>query len=305
MASKVLPHLVKKENLSLMIKKKSLIVNDKRMTYVEEGIGRTLIFLHGNPTSSYLWRNIIAKLSKKYKCLAPDLIGMGGSDKLENVSKNSYSFLEHKKWLNDFLNNLNIDEKVILVLHDWGSALGFDYANSNSNKIDGIVYMEAIVCSLRWEDWPENARNIFQLMRKEGIGEELILKKNIFVEKILPSSIIRDLTEVEMENYRKPFKNSGEDRRPTLSWPRQIPIDGTPEQVCKIVDNYSEFMLNTNIKKLFINADPGSILVGRQREFCREWKNQKEVTVKGLHFIQEDSPNEIADEINLWIDEKL
>ena len=288
-----------------MIKKKSLIVNNKRMTYVEEGLGRPLVFLHGNPTSSYLWRNIIAKLSKKYKCLAPDLIGMGDSDKLENASKYSYSFLEHQKWLNDFLNNLNIDEEIILVLHDWGSALGFDYAKSNSNKIDGIVYMEAIVCSLKWEDWPENARNIFRLMREEGTGEELILKKNIFVEKILPSSIIRDLTEDEMENYRKPFKKVGEDRRPTLSWPRQIPIDGVPEQVCKIVDNYSEFMLNTNINKLFINAEPGSILFGRQREFCRKWKNQKEVTVKGIHFIQEDSPEEIADEINLWIGENL
>ena len=288
-----------------MIEKKSLIVNNKKISYVEKGVGKLLIFLHGNPTSSYLWRNIISDLSKQYRCLAPDLIGMGDSDKLDNITKNSYGFKEHKKWLYDFLKALNISEKIILILHDWGSALGFDYARSNSSKVEAIVYMEAIVCTLSWKDWPDNARKIFQLMREEGVGEELVLEKNIFVERILPSSIIRNLDIEEMENYRKPFKNPGKDRLPTLSWPRQIPIDGKPEDVYKIVEDYSQFMLNTSIKKLFINADPGSILLGRQREFCRKWKNQKEVKVKGLHFIQEDSPKEISYEIKLWIEENL
>lgn len=288
-----------------MIEKKSLIVNNKKISYVEKGVGKLLIFLHGNPTSSYLWRNIISDLSKQYRCLAPDLIGMGDSDKLDNITKNSYGFKEHKKWLYDFLKALNISEKIILILHDWGSALGFDYARSNSSKVEAIVYMEAIVCPLSWKDWPDNARKIFQLMREEGVGEELVLEKNIFVERILPSSIIRNLDIEEMENYRKPFKNPGKDRLPTLSWPRQIPIDGKPEDVYKIVEDYSQFMLNTSIKKLFINADPGSILLGRQREFCRKWKNQKEVKVKGLHFIQEDSPKEISYEIKLWIEENL
>ena len=295
---------MKKENPSLMIEKKFLKINSKKMAYVEKGIGKPIVFIHGNPTSSYLWRNIIYNLSKKYKCIAPDLIGMGDSEKLDNITKESYSFLEHKKWLNDFLDTLNLEEKIILVLHDWGSALGFDYAKNYSSKIEGIVYMEAIVCTLQWEDWPENARKIFQLIREKNIGEDLILNKNIFVERILPSSIIRKLKEDEMEAYRKPFKEA-KDRMPTLCWPRQIPIDGAPEEVIKIVEEYSEFMLGTDIKKLFINANPGSILVGRQREFCRRWNNQKEATVKGIHFIQEDSHTEISDEINSWIEEYL
>ena len=285
-----------------MIKKKYIKILDKNIAYFDEGHGDNLIFIHGNPTSSYLWRNIIHSLKLKYRCIAPDLIGMGDSDKLNNVSNQSYSFFEHKKWLNEFIDNLNLEKKFHLVLHDWGSALGFDYAKENEDKISGIVYMEAIVCPLEWKDWPENARNIFKLLRGKA-GEDLIYNKNIFIEKILPSSIIRDLSEQEMQEYKKPYLCGGYHRQPTLSWPRQIPLGGKPENINKLVYNYAEFMKETNIKKLFINAKPGSILVGRQRNFCRTWKNQKEVTVKGIHFIQEDSPNEISDEIDLWIKE--
>ena len=287
-----------------MIKKKYIKILDKNIAYFDEGHGDNLIFIHGNPTSSYLWRNIIHSLKLKYRCIAPDLIGMGDSDKLNNVSNQSYSFFEHKKWLNEFIDNLNLEKKFHLVLHDWGSALGFDYAKENEDKISGIVYMEAIVCPLEWKDWPENARNIFKLLRGKA-GEDLIYNKNIFIEKILPSSIIRDLSEQEMQEYKKPYLCGGYHRQPTLSWPRQIPLGGKPENINKLVYNYAEFMKETNINKLFINAKPGSILVGRQRNFCRTWKNQKEVTVKGIHFIQEDSPNEISYEIDLWLKETI
>ncbi|MBF95980.1 MAG: haloalkane dehalogenase [Pelagibacterales bacterium] len=280
--------------------KKFATVKSKNIAYVDEGVGQPILFIHGNPTSSYLWRNIIKALVKKNRCIAPDLIGMGDSDKLDNPSQENYSLKEHIKWFDGFINNINIDKKIILVIHDWGSAIGFDFAKKNSERIAGIVYMEAIVCPMKWSYWPEDATKIFKLMRSE-VGEELILEKNIFVERILPSSVIRKLSEEEMKQYRKPFLKAGSDRQPTLSWPRQIPLEGEPAEVIDIVNAYAEFMKKTNIKKLFINADPGSILIGPQREFCRSWKNQEEITVKGLHFIQEDSSKEIASAIKNWI----
>jgi len=303
MVLKALLHLVKKENLTLM-NKKFTTVQSKKIAYVDEGDGQPILFIHGNPTSSYLWRNIIKVLVNKNRCIAPDLIGMGDSDKLDNPSQENYSLKEHIKWFDGFINSINIDKKIILVIHDWGSAIGFDFAKKYSERIAGIVYMEAIVCPMKWSSWPEDATKVFKLMRSEA-GEELILEKNIFVERILPSSVIRKLSEEEMSQYRKPFLKVGLDRQPTLSWPRQIPIEGEPAEVVNIVNEYADFMKKTNIKKLFINADPGSILIGPQREFCRSWLNQKEVTVRGKHFIQEDSPEEISDEINLWIDKEL
>ena len=284
--------------------KKFTNVFSKKIAYVDEGKGQPILFIHGNPTSSYLWRNIIKVLVNKYRCIAPDLIGMGDSDKLDSPSQENYSLKEHIKWFDGFIASINVDKKIILVIHDWGSAIGFDFAKKNPERIAGIVYMEAIVCPMKWDYWPEDATKVFKLMRSE-VGEELILEKNIFVERILPSSIIRKLSEEEMNQYRKPFLKVGSDRQPTLSWPRQIPLEGEPEEVINIVNEYAEFMKKTYIKKLFINADPGSILIGPQREFCRSWLNQKEVTVSGKHFIQEDSPQEIADEINLWIDKEL
>ncbi len=279
--------------------KKNLLINNKKISYVDEGKGSIFVFIHGNPTSSYLWRNIILKLKHHYRCIAPDLIGMGESDKLDNPSQENYSLKEHIKWFDSFIKKIDIKKKIILVIHDWGSAIGFDFANKYPDRIEGIVYMEAIVCPMKWSDWPENATKVFQLMRSEA-GEELILEKNIFVERILPSSILRKLSDEEMSQYRKPFLKAGSDRQPTLSWPRQIPLDDEPREVIDIVNEYSDFMKKNHIKKLFINAEPGSILIGRQREFCRNWLNQEEVTVKGLHFIQEDSPFEIAKAIKEW-----
>lgn len=264
------------------------------MAYVDEGQGDPIVFLHGNPTSSYLWRNIMPFLEGEGRIIAPDLIGMGDSEKLHNSGPDKYTFAQHREFLSDLLNYLEVNSNVTLVIHDWGSALGFDWANNNRGSVKAIAYMEAIVKPIdSWEDWPENARGIFQALRSDA-GEEIVLDKNVFVEKILPSSIIRKLEDVELSEYIRPFRRAGEDRRPTLTWPRQIPIEGMPEDVTTFVQDYSTWMQENTLPKLFINADPGSILVGSQRDFCRTWPNQSEVTVKGTHFIQEDSPNEIG-----------
>ncbi|MDA9109634.1 haloalkane dehalogenase [Woeseiaceae bacterium] len=286
--------------MSSEINKKFIKVNDKKIAYVEMGQGDPIVFQHGNPTSSYLWRNIMPYLKEQGRCIAVDLIGMGDSDKLEQSGPKRYLYEEHRDYLFKAWEKLKINNNVTLVVHDWGSALGFDWAFQHPNAIKGIVYMEAIVRPVKWNEWPDSATNIFQAFRSNA-GEELILNKNIFIEGVLPNSIIRNLDEEEMEAYRKPFLKSGEDRRPSLSWPREIPIENEPKNVTKIVSRYSKWLENTEIKKLFINADPGSILVGKQREFCRTWKNQTEITVKGKHFIQEDSPDDIGKAIKDWI----
>ena len=280
--------------------KKIMKVFDKNMSYVEMGQGNTILFLHGNPTSSYLWRNIMPYMKEKGRCIAPDLIGMGDSDKLENKSAGTYTFIEHRKWLDELLNLLDIGNKVILVVHDWGSALGFDWAKRNQDRVAGIAYMEGIVRPLKnWDEWPSSSAPIFQGFRSEA-GEKLVMEKNIFVEKVLPGSILRGLTEEEMEVYRRPF-NIPEDRRPTLDWPNQIPIEGHPKDVTEIAKSYSEYLSTSNVPKLFVNAEPGAILVGEQREFCRSWLNQQEITVSGSHFIQEDSPDLIGKGILDWL----
>lgn len=274
--------------------KQSAQVHGSTMRYVDVGHGDPIVFLHGNPTSSFLWRNIIPHVQSMGRCIAPDLIGMGDSDKLPDANADAYSFQQHFEYLDTLLEQLDLGENVILVIHDWGSALGFHWANSHRARVKGIAYMEAIVQPVSWADWPEAGRNIFQLLRSD-VGEDLILNKNIFVERILPGSILRPLQHEEMAAYREPFKHAGEDRRPTLTWPRQIPIEGEPQDMVEIVEGYGHWLADSNdLPKLFINADPGSILVGKPREFCRSWPNQIEITVKGLHFIQEDSPDEIG-----------
>jgi haloalkane dehalogenase len=280
--------------------KKFIKINNKKMAYVEMGVGDPIIFQHGNPTSSYLWRNIMPHLKDMGRCIAVDLIGMGDSEKLENSNANSYLYEEQRDYLFGVWSKLGIKDNVTMILHDWGSVLGFDWAYQNPDSIKGIAYMEAIVKPITWSDWPEGARGIFKGFRSES-GESLILEKNMFIEAILPNSIIRKLNTDEMEMYRKPYSKQGEDRRPMLSWPREIPIEGSPENVVKIVSKYSEWLKKSSLKKLFINADPGSILVGKQREFCRTWDNQEEVTVTGRHFLQEDSPNEIGVAIKNWM----
>jgi haloalkane dehalogenase len=274
-------------------KQKFAEVNGKRMAYIDEGAGSAIVFQHGNPTSSYLWRNVMPHCTGLGRLIACDLIGMGGSEKLSNSGPDRYGYQEQRAFLFGLWDKLDLGNEVILVVHDWGSALGFDWARQNSKRVKGIVYMEAIVKPVTWQDWPENARKVFQGFRSER-GEEMVLEKNIFVERVLPSSVLRGLTEDEMAVYRAPFATPGEDRRPTLSWPRQLPIEGEPASVVAIVDDYGRWLAESPIPKLFINAEPGSILTEAARDFCRTWPNQKEISVKGSHFIQEDSPHEIG-----------
>lgn len=278
--------------------KKRVEVLGASMAYRESGKGRPIVFLHGNPTSSYLWRNVIPRVEPWGRCIAPDLIGMGDSARIGHGPR-SYRFIDHATYLGAFMDVLGLED-VVLVCHDWGGALAFDWARRHPHLVSGIAYMETIVTPLRWDDWPESGRSIFEAMRSEA-GETLVLDKNIFVERILPASVLAPLPEAVMDEYRRPFAQPGEGRRPTLSWPREIPIDGEPPAVVETVEASERFMETTDIPKLFIDADPGSILIGRQRDRCRSWPNQTTVTVPGLHFLQEDSPVEIGDAIASWV----
>jgi haloalkane dehalogenase len=281
--------------------KQNVDVLGSQMATIDTGLGDPIVFLHGNPTSSYLWRNVMPHLEGQGRLIAPDLIGMGDSAKLEPSGPDRYHFVEHRRYLDALLEQLGVRENVTLVVHDWGAALGFDWANRHRDAIKGIAYMEAIVCPVTWAQWPENARQIFQAFRSPA-GEEIVLEKNVFVERVLPASMLRELDDAEFAEYRRPFATPGEDRRPTLSWPRQIPIEGEPADVVEIVSAYGKWLSGSPLPKLFINGEPGSILTGDQREFCRSWPNQQEVTVKGLHFLPEDSPDEIGEAIARWRD---
>jgi haloalkane dehalogenase len=267
-------------------------VLDTELAYVDTGgdAGRPVVFLHGNPTSSYLWRNVIPHVAGIARCLAPDLVGMGESGK---APTGSYRFADHARYLDAWFETVGLERDVTLVMHDWGSALGFHWARRHPDRVGGLVYMEAIVRPVTWDEWPEKARGIFQAMRSPA-GEELVLQKNVFVERILPASVLRRLGDEEMSRYRAPYLAPGEARRPTLSWPREIPVDGQPSDVVALVEAYAEWLRSSAVPKLFVNAEPGSILTGAPREFCRAWPNQREVTVPGSHFIQEDSPADIG-----------
>lgn len=273
--------------------KKYQEIRNKKMAYVDEGNGDTFLFLHGNPTSSYLWRNIAPHVEDLGRVVIPDLIGMGDSDKLDGVDNEGYKYHGQYGYLTELFDQLDLGNNIHLIIHDWGSAMGFQFARENPDRIKSITYMEAIVMPLTWEQWPDAATKIFGLFRSEA-GEELVLEKNFFVERILLADSATGYTDEEKAEYIRPFINAGEDRRPTLTWPRQIPLDGDPSEVVEEVRKNSEFHKDSEIPKLFINADPGSILVGEQREFARTWKNQTEVTVSGNHFVQEDSSEEIG-----------
>ncbi|MDZ7674829.1 MAG: haloalkane dehalogenase [Acidimicrobiales bacterium] len=274
-------------------------VDGKRMAYHETGEGDPVVFLHGNPTSSYLWRNIIPHLVDRARCIAPDLIGMGDSAPLDDTGPGSYRFVDHRHFLDGLLDALELGDRITFVVHDWGSALGFDWTRRNPDRVAGIAYMEAFVMPVEWDDWPDDAREIFQGLRSPA-GEEMVMHKNLFVEAILPASVQRELTDEEMRQYRRPYTEAWA-RRPTLTWPQEIPVEGEPADVVGIVRAYGDFLARSEIPKLFVNAEPGAILTGRQREFCRGWPNQTEVTVSGIHFIQEDSPHEIGEAIADWL----
>ena len=273
--------------------KKYKDIKNSKMAFIDEGSGDTFLFLHGNPTSSFLWRNIALHVEDIGRIVIPDLIGMGDSDKLEGVDNPGYKYHGQYSYLTALMDELDLGNNIHLIIHDWGSAMGFQFARENKDRIKSITYMEAIVMPLTWDQWPDPATKIFGLFRSEA-GEELVLEKNFFVERILLADSSTGYTEEEKSEYIRPFINPGEDRRPTLTWPRQIPLDGEPSEVVEEVRLNAEFHKESDIPKLFINADPGSILIGDQREFARSWKNQTEITVKGNHFIQEDSSEEIG-----------
>jgi haloalkane dehalogenase len=269
---------------------------ETEISYVDTGAGEPVVFLHGNPTSSYLWRNVIPHVEGLGRCLAPDLVGMGDSGAAPD---GSYRFVDHARYLDAWFEALGLTN-VTLVVHDWGSALGFYWAYRHPERVRGIAYMEAVVRPLTWEEWRDESRQIFQDLRSEA-GEEMVLEKNLFIEGILPSAVLRDLSEEEMNVYRRPYLEPGESRRPTLTWPRELPINGEPEDVVSIVDDYSKWLAQSDVPKLFVNAEPGAILTGSQREFCRTWPNQEEVTVRGAHFVQEDSPHEIGEAVATFV----
>lgn len=281
--------------------KKRIDVNGQSMAYVERGSGDPIVFLHGNPTSSYLWRNVMPHAEGKGRIIAPDLIGMGDSAKLPDSGPDRYTFVEHRSYLDGLLDALGVTENVTLVIHDWGSALGFDWARRHEGAVKGICYMEAIMRPITWEEFPEPARPVFQLFRSSG-GEEAVLENNMFVEQVLPTSIKRQLTDDEMAEYRRPFAQPGEGRRPTLTWPRQIPIGGEPKDVVEIVSAYSEWLKTASVPKLYVNAIPGALVIGEIRKFAQSLPNQTEVTVEGIHFIQEDSADEIGQALANWMD---
>jgi haloalkane dehalogenase len=272
------------------------------MAYVDVGQGDPIVLLHGNPTSSYLWRNVLPYLQPLGRCIAPDLIGMGDSDKLPNSGSGSYRFVEHRRYLDALLEALDARERVTLVIHDWGSALGFDWANRHRQTVKGIAFMEAIVRPRGWDHWDVmNMRPFLEALRSEA-GEKMVLQENFFIEKILPGAILRAFTVEEMAQYRRPFAEPGEGRRPTLTWPREIPIEGEPADVNAIVTAYAEWLATSDVPKLFIKAEPGALLgSGANLDTVRTWPAQTEVTVAGVHFVQEDSPDEIGRAIADWM----
>ena len=283
------------------IQKKYIEIAGKKMAVIDEGSGEPIVFLHGNPTSSYLWRNIAPNFKETNRIIVPDLMGMGDSEKLDGIDNPSYNLMGHYDFLDRLLDKLEIGNNIHFVIHDWGCALGMIYARLNSEKIKSIAFMEGIAIPLTWEKWPEIARKIFSLFRSDA-GEELVLEKNFFVERLLLTDPISPMSEEDKKEYLRPYINAGESRRPTLTWPRNIPLDGKePIETLEAVKANSEFHSSSSIPKLFINADPGLLLVGEQREEIRSWKNLEEVTVKGNHFIQEDSPEEITNYLKSFI----
>jgi haloalkane dehalogenase len=286
-------------NATFPYQKKRQRVLGQEMAYVEVGNGDPIVFLHGNPTSSYLWRNIIPYLEGLGRCIAPDLIGMGDSNKLPNSGPASYTFVEHRRYLDTLLDALGVDERVTFVVHDWGSALGFDWAYRHPDAVKGIAYMEAIVKPGTWSEMPEPARKIFQALRSPA-GEQMVLEQNSFIEVNLPNTILRRLTEEEMNAYRRPFVEPGEARCPTLTWPRQLPFDGEPADVTEIVTTYGKWLAQSPIPKFYIQSDPGTMLPGA-RAFCRAWPAQSEVTVRARHYPQEDAPDETGTAIAAWL----
>jgi len=268
-------------------------INGRQMAYIDEGKGEAIVFQHGQPTSSYVWRNVMPHLGGLGRLIACDLIGMGGSEKLSPSGPGSYSYTEHRDFLFALWDSLDLGDRVVLVLDDWGATLGFDWANRNRDRVQGIVHMEAVAIPMSWSDVTESARPLFRALRSTE-GERMVLENNTFIEERLPGAVLRKFSDAEMNHYRQPFLHAGEDRRPTLSWPRSLPLDGEPAEVVEAMEEYGRWLSRSQVPKLLINGDPGAIMVGRVREIVRTWPNQTEITVKGRKVLQEDSPDEIG-----------
>lgn len=285
-------HSISTEDVSY---RKRVPLFETDMAYVDVGEGDPIVFLHGNPTPSFLWRNIIPHLLPFGRCLAPDYVRMGNSGA---ASDGGYRLVDHQRYLDAWFESLGLTKNVILVVHDWGSALGFDWARRHSDRVKAIVYMEGIVRPfLSWDEWPAVTRAFFQGQRTAA-GEDLILQKNLFIEYLLP---LRGIPKDAIEVYRRHFRNPGPSRQPILTWTRELPIAGEPADVVAIVEDYARFLSTSQIPKLFIDAEPGGFLIGAQREFCRAWPNQETLTVKGAHFLQEEAPDEVGEAIARFV----
>src|SRR6202046_1723604 len=249
----------------------------------------------GNPSPSYLWRNIIPHLLPFGRCLAPDYVGMGNSGAAPD---GNYRFVDHRRYLDAWFDAMGLTTRVILVVHDWGSALGLDWARRNPERVRAIAYMEGIVRPFRsWDEWPEATRAFFQGQRTDR-GEDMILRQNLFIEYLLP---LRHIAEEAIEVYRRHYRNPGPSRMPMLAWTRDLPIAGEPADVTAIVEHYARWLSTSSIPKLFIDADPAGFLIGAQREFSRAWPNQETVMVKGAHFLQEEAPDEVSEALARFV----
>ncbi len=274
-------------------------IHGKQMAYIDEGAGDPIVFLHGNPTSSFLWRNIMPYMEGKGRLIAPDLIGMGDSEKLDNSGPQSYRYVEHRKYLFGLLEALGVSENVTLVVHDWGSGLGFHWAHMNPGALKGIAFMEAIVAPIPALSDLGDAEDVFRGFRSPA-GDNMILEDNVFIEQLLPGLVIRDLTDAEMAEYRRPFLTAGEGRRPVLTWPRELPIAGEPADIVQLITAYGEWLAQSDVPKLFVNAEPGALIIGPVRDFVRSWPAITEITVPGRHYIQEDSADLIGQALASW-----
>lgn len=279
--------------------RKRIRVLDSDMAYVDVSEGDPIVFLHGNPTPSYLWRKIIPRLLPFGRCLAPDFVGMGNSGPSGN---GSYRLADHQRYLDAWFEAMGLTENVILVVHDWGSALGFDWARRHPDRVKAIVYMEAIVRPFfSWDEWPESTKAFFQAQRTPA-GEDIILEKNLFIEYLLR---LRGISEEAIDVYRRYYRNPGATRQPMLTWSRELPIAGEPADVVEVVESYSRWLSTSPVPKLFIDAEPAGFLIGAQREFCRAWPNQEHVTVQGAHFLMEDSPEDVGNAIVKFVSKVL